>query len=257
MPRHEERCLYPWPVTRERRGFGRTVGLTLAALLLGACTGTDPVGSPSPGTPSSSGSASPNAPAGEEPAGLETPATSAGSLTRRTFPRPRALGTGWQYAVDPGDAEEGYLGNGTPALARDPREIVQLAVPFGCARRSAMPRPAHALEVDYTARGVKVIAIRGEFDDAASAQAFFAGRAANLDRCRGRSGGQALGTIVARTDRLGDGVLLSDRTPDSDPWAELAVLDGDQVVLVAAQTTLDHPPMTPAGARRLATLFRR
>ena len=28
-------------------------------------------------------------------------------------------------------------------------------------------------------------------------------------------------------------------------------------VLVAAQTTLDHPPMTRAGARRLASLFRR
>ena len=233
--------------------------LALAALALTSCSGADPVAAPSPasGTPSS-GPTSPGPVAEpEEPAGLETPATSAGSLTRRSFPRPRTLGTGWRYAVDPGDAEEGYLGNGTPALERDPREIVQLAVPFGCARRFPMPRPAHALEVDYTARGVKVIAIRGEFGDPASAEAFFTGRAANLDRCRGHSGGQAIGTIVARTDRLGDGVLLSDRTPGSDPWAELAVLDGDQVVLVAAQTTLDRPPMTRAGARRLAILFRR
>jgi hypothetical protein len=244
-------------VTQGRRGLSRTAVLSLAVLALTACSGADPVAEPSPasGTPPS-GSTSP-APEPEKPVGLETPATSAGSLTRRSFPRPHTLGTGWRYAVDPGDAEEGYLGNGTPALERDPREIVQLAVPFGCARRSPMPGPTHALEVDYTARGVKVIAIRGEFGDTASAEAFFTGRAANLDRCRGRSGGLAIGTIVARTDRLGDGVLLSDRTPGSDPWAELAVLDGDQVVLVAAQTTLDRPPMTRAGARRLVPLFRR
>lgn len=58
-------------------------------------------------------------------------------------------------------------------------------------------------------------------------------------------------------DRLRDGVLLSDRTPQSDPWTELAVLDDDQVVLVAARTGLGRPPMTPSGARRLAALFRR
>lgn len=209
-------------------------------------------------TPAVSTSSSPTAsPVAREPADLETPATSSGPLSQRSFPRPRTLGAGWAYAIDPGDGEEGYLGNGTPALARDPREIVQLAVPFGCARRSPMPVPTHALEVDYTANGVKVIAIRGEFPDEAAAKAFYTGRTANLDRCRGRSGGQAIGTLVGRADRLRSGVLLSDRTPDSDPWAELAVLDGDQVVLVAAQTTLDTPPMTAAGARRLASLFHR
>lgn len=188
---------------------------------------------------------------------METPATTAGTLSRASFPRPKALGAGWEYAVDPGDAEEGYLGNGTPVLERDPAEIVQLAVPFGCARRAVMPAPSHALEVDYAADGVKVIAIRGEFADAAAAEEFFGARAANLERCRGRSGGQAIGAIVARTEPVRDDVLLNDRTPDSDPWAELALLDGDQVVLVAAQTRLGSPPMTRAGARRLATLFRR
>lgn len=191
------------------------------------------------------------------PTGLTTPATRAGSLSRRSFPRPDELGPGWSYAVDPGDAEEGYLGNGTPALERDPREIVQLAVPFGCSRPSPMPQPAHALEVDYDAGGVKVIAIRGEFAGTAEAKTFFTGRAGNLDRCRGRSGGQAIGTLVARVDRPGAGVLLSDRTPGSDPWTELAVLDGDQVVLVAARTTAGRPPMTRAGVRRLVSLFRR
>lgn len=236
--------------------------MTLAALALCACTGGNPGAEPanqaSP-TPveTAAGNPSESSAASSEPEALSTPAKTSGTLSKRSFPRPRTLGTGWRYAVDPGDTEEGYLGNGTPALERDPQEVVQLAVPFGCARSATMPAPAHVLEVDYTADGVKVIALRGEFVDTAAAKAFFSGRAANLDRCRGRSASQAIGALVARTDRLGEDVLLSDRTPDSDPWAELAVLDGDQVVLIAAQTTLDRPPMTRTGARRLASLFRR
>lgn len=212
-----------------------------------ATTAAPPSASPSPAPASETAS----------PAGLATPATTAGTLSRRSFPRPQELGAGWSYAVDPGDAEEGYLGNGTPALERDPREIVQLAVPFGCPRRTPMPPPAHALEVDYTAGAVKVIAIRGEFADAATAERFFTGRTRNLEGCRGRSGGQAIGTLVARVDRAIDGVLLSDRTPVSDPWTELALLDRNQVVLVAARTTVDRPPMTRDGVRRLVALFRR
>ncbi|MGZ5418441.1 MAG: hypothetical protein ACXWDI_14825 [Nocardioides sp.] len=247
-------------MTRHRIGLQRAGALAMVACVLSsvsACSSDDPAAAP--GTnPTASGSASSSpseASETPEPEGPETPATTSGSLSQRSFPRPNALGAEWEYAVDPGDAEEGYAGNGTPTLERDPREIVQLAVPFGCARPSPMPTPTHALEVDYTAEGVKVIAIRGNFDDEATAKHFFTARKANLERCLGRSGGQAIGTIVAQAETLRRGVLLNDRTPDSDPWAELAVLDGDQVVLVAAQTNVDSPPMTPSGVRRLAALF--
>jgi hypothetical protein len=243
-------------------GLRRAGALALTACVLfgvSACSGEDPAAAPAQ-SPSTSGSGSAASSPGEEsetpePEGPETPATTSGSLSQRSFPRPQALGAGWEYAVDPGDAEEGYAGNGTPTLERNPREIVQLAVPFGCRRPSPMPTPVHALEVDYTADGVKVIAIRSDFDDESTAKQFFTARKANLERCLGRSGGQAIGTIVAQAEALRRGALLNDRTPDSDPWAELAVLDGDQVVLVAAQTNIDSPPMTPSGVRRLADLF--
>lgn len=188
---------------------------------------------------------------------MDPPATEAGPLSQDDFPRPKALGAGWAFSVDPGDAEEGYVGNGTPALARNPREVVRLAVPLGCPRPRKMPIPDYALEVDYTVDGTKVIAIRGEFKDNGMAEIFFAARTANLQRCVGRSGGQAIGPLVTSAEQIADDVLLSDRTPGSAPWAELAVLDEDQVVLVAAQTRLGAPPMTTGRARRLAESFRR
>ncbi|NUR06429.1 MAG: hypothetical protein HOQ45_05410, partial [Nocardioidaceae bacterium] len=184
---------------------------------------------------------------------LDAPASSSGPLSRSSFPTPRRLGAGWSYSVDPGDAEEGYAGNGTPALARNPREIVQTAVPFGCGRGSAMPAPTHALEVDYSFRGAKTIAVRGQFADRATAETFFTGRAANLRGCVGQSPSQAIGPLVARIDAPDDGSLASDRTPDSDPWRELAVLDGDSVVLLAVQGA---DPLGPAQTRRLVRLFR-
>lgn len=156
--------------------------------------------------------------------------------------------------MDPGDAEEGYAGNGTPALARNPREIVQTAVPFGCARTAAMPMPAHALEVDYTLRGAKVIAVRGTFAGASEASAFFSARSSNLRACAGRSGSPAIGPLVAAITRPGTEALASSRTPASDPWREVSALDGDSVVLVAVQ---GPHPLTGPQTRRLVTLFRR
>jgi hypothetical protein len=182
---------------------------------------------------------------------MDQPASSSGPLTKASFPTPRELGAGWRYAVDPGDAEEGYAGNGTPTLARRPAEIVQTAVPMGCARRTAMPAPEHALEADYTLRGATVIAVRGAFGDAARARSFFAGREANLRACAGRSSSPAIGPLVGGVTSPARDVLASDRTPRSDPWREVAVLDGDAVVLVAAQGSLAEQQ-----TRRLARLFR-
>jgi hypothetical protein len=155
--------------------------------------------------------------------------------------------------VDPGDAEEGYAGNGTPTLARSPREIVQTAVPLGCARADTMPAPQHALEADYTLRGATVVAVRSRFADRAEARRFYAARAANLRACLGRSGSPAIGLLVGALTEPAKDALASDRTPTSDPWRELAVLDDDTVVLVAVQ---GPDPLDPAATRRLARLFR-
>jgi hypothetical protein len=187
------------------------------------------------------------------PGSLEKPATSSGPLSKGSFPTPKQLGAGWRYAVDPGNAEEGYAGNGTPSLARSPQEIVQTAVPFGCARNAPMPAPAHALEVDYTLHGAKVIAVRGSYADAAAARAFFTGRATNLKACAGRNSSAAIGKLVANLTRPARDALANDRTPTSDPWRELAVLDGDVVALVAVQ---GDDPLTDADTTRLVRLLR-
>ena len=185
---------------------------------------------------------------------MQTPATTSGDLSQDSFPRPRELGPRWSYAVDPGDAEEGYSGNGTPALARDPEEVSLAAVPLGCARVEPLPLPVDALEVDYAADGVRVVSIRAAFADAATARTFFERRRSDIEACVGHRPSPAIGPVVSRA-RPGDGTLVSDRTPKSDPWSELAVLDGDQVVLVAGQVPLGTAPFDPRQLRRITSAF--
>lgn len=255
-------------MTRPRdRHLTHLTALAVAALMMGGvtagCAAEPPTPSARPSTPTTSTASSatpspsvpPTEPASPQDEGLERPAERSGRLSRRDFPRPRELGAGWSYVVDPGSTEEGYAGNGTPALARDPGEIVQTAVPFGCARRARMPRPEHALEVDYAARGTKVIAVRSQFADRATARAFFAGRKANLAACVDVDGG-AMGPYVSDVRAYGAGVLRNGRTQRSDPWTELAVLDGDCVVLVAAQSRITDPPLAPDDVPTLARVFR-
>jgi hypothetical protein len=185
---------------------------------------------------------------------MDEPATTSGPLSKRSFPTPRQLGAGWRYAVDPGSAEEGYSGNGTPTLERNPQEIVQTAVPFGCDRPFELTAPTHALEVDYTVSGAKAIAVRGKFGDAASARSFFVDRARELRGCEGRIGSPAIGPLVSAVTVPARGALASDRMPRSDPWHEIAVLDRDTVVLLAVQGA---DPLTTVQTRRLVTAFRR
>jgi len=185
---------------------------------------------------------------------MDEPATTSGPLSKRSFPTPRQLGAGWRYAVDPGSAEEGYSGNGTPTLERSPQEIVQTAVPFGCDRRFVLTAPTHALEVDYTVSGAKAIAVRGKFGDAAAARSFFADRAHDLRGCEGRTGSPAIGPLVMAVTVPARDALANDRTPRSEPWREIAVLDRDTVVLLAVQGA---DPLTTAQTRRLVAAFRR
>ena len=96
--------------------------------------------------------------------------------------------------------------------------------------------------------------MRGKFADAATARSFFAGRARNLRGCEGRTASPAIGPLVMAVTAPARDALVSDRTPRSDPWRELAVLDRDTVVLLAAQGA---DPLTTAQTRRLVTAFRR
>lgn len=183
------------------------------------------------------------------PAASDAPATASGPLTMAAFPAPASLGPGWSYRIDPGDPEGGYVGNGTPGLERDPREVTSLAVPLGCPRSGTLPAPAHAFEVDYAFRGRPVVAVRLEFRRAAQALGFASRRARDVRACRGRSGGVAVGPYVSRVRGP-----LNDRTPRSEPWVELALRRGKGVLLMAAATTWDAPPFTPGQVRRIRAL---
>ena len=212
---------------------------------------------PSPATATPTASPTASATADSPGQGLETPATTSGALSVASFPEPGKLGPGWEYTVDPGSMEDGYLGNDTPAMSRNPAELVQTAVPLGCLRPNPMAPPQHVLEVDYAYQGTTVIMVRSSFADASAAAAFYRARKDNLHRCLGRIAVRAEGVLVGRVDELSTGVLLSDRTPTSAAWTELCVLDRDQVVLVAARTNIAASPMARPKAQRLAALVRR
>ena len=96
--------------------------------------------------------------------------------------------------------------------------------------------------------------MRGKFGDATEARSFFVGRARNLRGCQGRTGSPAIGPLVMAVTAPAREALANDRTPRSDPWRELAVLDRDTVVLLAVRGT---DPLTTAQTRRLVTAFRR
>ncbi|TAK70308.1 MAG: hypothetical protein EPO13_05040 [Actinomycetota bacterium] len=226
--------------------------LIAAVALVSACSGA-PAGTPpslEPAATAVAGSTaapppqSPSAPvpppqsesAAEPPGPTPAPST-AGSLTQASLPSPAALGPGWAYRVDPGGAEEGYGGNGTPALAREPAEVVTGLQPLGC-RTRRLPAPQHALEVSYrqAARQAQGVGLLLSFADAAAADAF---RAAYTGLLRDCSTGReplvrvlrdtAAAFVSRRTDPLAD---AGDRE-----WTEVVRSRDATVLLVSANTS--------------------
>lgn len=229
------------------------VAPALAVALCTACSTAAPtaapvspvVASPSP-TPSSSSpepsssSATPSATASFDR--TATPATTSGSLSRGSLPRAKVLGPGWSLRVDPGTTEDGYVGNGTPAVARDPGDTVAALRPLGCAEEEVyaaeLPVPAHALEVDYRHRATKAngVGLALEFRDTATAQRFFTTYADSLARCRSGAGGTTRVRVGASP---GTGALASVTTDpvEGTTWRELAEVSGRYVRLVAVEGT--------------------
>ncbi|HYO39896.1 MAG TPA: hypothetical protein VER39_09585 [Nocardioidaceae bacterium] len=116
-----------------------------------------------------------------------------------------------------------------------------------------MPKPTHALEVDYTLDGARVVVVRSSFADPTLARRFFTARSSMVRSCAGRVGSTAIGPLVGGIVEPAAGALASDRTPESDPWREVAVLDGETVVLLALQ---GRDGLTPRQTRRLVRLLR-
>jgi hypothetical protein len=190
--------------------------------------------SPSPAASTESASASPS--------GFDrtaTPGTSSGPLTGKALPDPEVLGSGWVARVDPGSAEDGYTGNGTPVVARDPQDLAQAILPIGCADASVydvrLPVPAHALEADYaySASGAHGVALALDFGDEARAERFVAAYTGALRRCTAGPGGSMVVTVAAAP--AGSFASVQKDSAFGTTWRELVTRSGAVVRMVAVE----------------------
>lgn len=210
-------------MTRRRRTV-HTAAITLIAALpmLAGCSGVEPEESSR----------------GQVPAGVPTrpaptaPPTSSGDLTQGSLPKPNALGPRWTYRVDNGSVEDGYVGNGTPSVARAPEEIAAALTPLGC-RPVRLPVPESALEVTYAHRdGTPAVGLLLAFADVDTATSFFALRADSVRDCVQWAPARAKVTVLR--DAANQFVSVRDVGVGATPvWTEGVQQDGLRVLLVA------------------------
>jgi hypothetical protein len=209
-------------VTR-RRAWSLPLTAAVIAALLSGCTGA--VGSPEARgvdtdrrTPTTADTGPPDAPAARS-----------GDLGQEDLPQPSDLGRGWSYRVDNGNAEDGYLGSGEPAIARDPVSVLAAITPLGC-RPGRLPMPVAALEVTYTRGDLPGVGLLLQFGDDAAAARFFAEHSGVLDRCAGSS------RVELSIKRHTEDLLVSTRVEqlgETPVWTEGVGLRGTEVMLIA------------------------
>jgi hypothetical protein len=190
---------------------------------------------------------------------MAPPAERSGPLRGHDMPRPAALGHGWVFRVDAGSQEDGYAGNGTPTVARDPGEVAGLAVPLGCVDRGHLPRPRWALETDYAhaATGTIGLVVRLRFATVSGATAFMKQRDAALAACAAqtsRVGPNSTG-LVQHLRTLA-GLTVSTRTESGDlhdgsAWTEIAAVGSpaSDVTMLAVNAAQSSPVTRHAIAR--------
>jgi hypothetical protein len=185
---------------------------------------------------------------------MSPPAKRSGPLSGQDMPRPSALGHGWDFRVDEGSQEDGYAGNGTPTVERDPGEVAGLAVPLGCVDRGHLPQPRWALESDYAhaPTGTIGLVIRLRFASASMATAFMKHRDAALAACAAQTSGDGPNSIgLVQHLRTAVGLTVSTRTEagdlhDGSAWTEIAAIGSpaSDVTLLAV-----HAPQSAVVAR--------
>lgn len=193
------------------------------AALLSGCTGTvespDAHGADTDGRTPSASATGPT----------DAPSARSGDLGQEDLPPPSDLGRGWGYRVDHGNAEDGYLGSGEPAIARDPASVLAAVTPLGC-RPGRLPMPVTALEVTYARGDLPGVGLLLRFDDDAAATQFFAEHTGVLDRCVGS------GRVELSIERRTQDLLVSTRVEqlgETPAWTEGVGLRGTEVMLVA------------------------
>jgi hypothetical protein len=206
---------------RRSRPVAAFAGAAVLLTILASCSdGTaDTAASPATADEASSHSADPEA----------IPAPTSGDLGQDDLPAPEDLGRDWKYRVDLGNAEDGYVGSGEPATARDPETVMAALTPLGC-RPVPLPTPTRALEVTYERGQTPGVGLILQFVDGSTAAQFFNSHADGLRRCVGAPRidveilRDAPGTFVStRTEELGE-------TPT---WVEGMTVTANEVTLIA------------------------
>ena len=170
------------------------------------------------------------------PGDSQTPSPRSGDLGQEDLPKPEELGEKWEYRVDHGNAEDGYVGSGEPAIARDPLSVVAAITPLGC-RPQRLPTPSRALEVTYQRGATPGVGMVLAFGSDDSAREFFDTHAATVSDCveAARVDVEVLQAsadafVSSRTEQLG-------QTPS---WVEAMTLNGDRITLVAVADPSDR-----------------
>ena len=204
----------------DRRAIGCVVASVIALGALSGCNTAEPTAVSDNDLPSGVPS----------PPLATTPSTESGSLEQSDLPAPETLGKGWEYRIDPGSAEDGYLGSGAPAISRDPAEVVNAITPLGCKPAKQQSTPNHALEVTYEKGSTPGVGLLLEFAEEQEAAAFFEAHTSALRDC-------------AKTDRVIDQVTVDEPTRfvsvrkqgagQEGAWVEGIRVTGTQILLLA------------------------
>ena len=135
-----------------------------------------------------------------------------GTLGPASMPAARASsGRAGPRASTRAATEDGYTGNGTSVVARDPQDIVDALLPSAAPTESVyatpLPVPQHALEADYAYRptGAHGVGLVLEFADAAAADALRA--ASTPPRCAAARAGAGGTMVVTRRSGPGRGAV--------------------------------------------------
>jgi hypothetical protein len=155
-----------------------------------------------------------------------------------------------------GNVEDGYTGNGTPVVARDPHDAAAALLPLGCAEGSVyatpMPVPLHALEADYVyaPTGAHATGLALDYGDAATADRFVRLYTRALRRCVSGSGGTMVVTVEPAPAAGAFASVQVDRL-ERTTWRELVVPAGRVVRLIAVEGAHTPAARWPSVARAL------
>ncbi|WP_460663484.1 hypothetical protein [Kribbella swartbergensis] len=166
------------------------------------------------------------------------PPATAGPLSARNLPAPEKLGPGWKTYVDPGGAEEGFLGNQTWTRRREPHQAAYEALPLGCAGQlpsGSLPVPQYALQGAYrTADDKPGTALLLRFADAGTASAYRTGYQARMAAC-GEGGDLSVKQLW--TEDSAAAAVRRYGGDEAEQYVDVSVVHGATVALLAAAST--------------------